>query len=226
MASNSEGAATNWREIDAFDGGFGWIAYPDEGMRRASHALVEDGDVWLVDPVDTVGLDDRLAEAGTVAGVVVLVDRHVRDGEAIAERHDVAVHIPETVGSLGDRVDAPARTFRDEMAETGYVAHPVFERFPWREAALYSKDREALVVAEALGTNRFNTTPGERLGLQLFARLVPPTSLGRFDPEHVLVGHGTGIHERADEALRTAFRGARRRLPRLAIQDLRLVAPW
>ncbi|MFB6311887.1 MAG: hypothetical protein ABEH64_11990 [Salinirussus sp.] len=224
MAYKGDGPATDWLEIDDFAGGFGWMAYPDEGMQRASHALVEDGDVWLVDPVDTVGLDDRIAEAGRVAGVVVLLDRHTRDAGTIAARHDVPVYVPETVGSLGDRIQEPARTFQGELADTGYRTHPVFERFPWREAALFSEERDTLVVAEALGTNTFSTTPGERLGVQPFARLFPPTSLGRFDPERILVGHGTGIDENAGEALRTALRGARRGLPRLAVQDFRLVA--
>ena len=45
-------------EIDRFDGGVGWIAYPEETMERASHALAvhdEEGDadeVWVIDPVD------------------------------------------------------------------------------------------------------------------------------------------------------------------------------
>lgn len=60
------------RTVDRWDGGFGWIAEPEETMQRASHALVDNGDVWIVDPVDTSGLDEQIAEKGEVTGVVVL----------------------------------------------------------------------------------------------------------------------------------------------------------
>ncbi len=48
--------------IDEFTDGVGWIAYPDETMERASHALSVDGDVWVLDPVDADGVDDLLAD--------------------------------------------------------------------------------------------------------------------------------------------------------------------
>jgi hypothetical protein len=198
------------------------MAYPEEGMRRAGHALVEDGDVWLVDPLDVPGLDEVLAAEGEVAGVVLLLSRHGRDAAALARRHDVAVHVPRP---LDVDVDAPVESFTGELAETGYVAHTVFERFPWREAALYSEDRRTLVVAEALGTAPFFLAPGERLGVQPVARLFPPKTLGRFDPEHVLVGHGAGVHDDAAAAVREAIRGSRRGLPRVAWRNVRELVP-
>jgi len=50
-------------EIDRFDRGVGWIAYPGEAMERASHAIAvpnesETDDVWVFDPVDAPGVDD------------------------------------------------------------------------------------------------------------------------------------------------------------------------
>jgi len=73
------------REIDRWDGGIGWIAYPDEGMQRASHALAgDDGGAWVVDPVDVRGVDDLLDSVGDVAGVVVCLDRHKRVSSSVS----------------------------------------------------------------------------------------------------------------------------------------------
>ena len=47
--------------VDAFDGGFGWQAQPEESLQRASHALATDDGLWLLDPVDAPGLDAELA---------------------------------------------------------------------------------------------------------------------------------------------------------------------
>lgn len=43
--------------VDRFDGGVGWIAQPDETMRRAAHAVESDEGLWIIDPVDVAGLD-------------------------------------------------------------------------------------------------------------------------------------------------------------------------
>jgi len=43
MPMKADGSTT-LAEIDRFDGGVGWIAYPDETMQRASHALQTDED--------------------------------------------------------------------------------------------------------------------------------------------------------------------------------------
>jgi hypothetical protein len=223
MDFKGAGDPADWRRIDRFDGGVGWMAYPEEGMQRASHALVEDGEVWVVDPLDAPGLDEFLAAEGDVAGVVLLLGRHRRDAAEIARRHGVAVHVPRPVDV---DVDAPVEPFTGELADTGYVAHTVLERFPWREAALYSDARRALVVAEVLGTAPFFRAPGERLGVQPVVRLFPPKTLARFDPDHVLVGHGEGIHEGAASAVRDAVRRSRRGLPRVALRNARELAPW
>jgi hypothetical protein len=54
------------RTCDEFDGGFGWMQ--EETFRRTSHALVADGRVWLIDPVDEDGLEERVRAAGEPAG--------------------------------------------------------------------------------------------------------------------------------------------------------------
>ena len=46
------GDSDEYREIDRWDRGVGWIAHPGETMQRASHALVGDeGGLWVIDPV-------------------------------------------------------------------------------------------------------------------------------------------------------------------------------
>jgi len=113
-------------EIDRFDRGVGWIAYPEETMERASHALAvpndetAEDDVWVIDPVDAPGLDDLLAEFGSVAGVVVCLDRHKRDSAAVATRHDVPVYVPEWMTGVADEIDAPVRRFSSRLADSGF----------------------------------------------------------------------------------------------------------
>lgn len=216
-----EESGTDWRRIDDFDGGVGWLAHPEETMRRASHALVVDGDVWVVDPVDAEGVDDLLADRGEVAGVVVLLDRHERDADAIAGRHDVSVHLPEPLWGIEDEFDAPVVRFHRDLADTGYAAHPVVDRFGWREAALYGEDTDVLVVPEAVGTAEYFLVGDERVGVHPMLRVRPPRSLGRLTPRRILVGHGAGVHEAAAEALAHGLRGARRRTPSLYWKTLK-----
>lgn len=69
---------------DLGDNGFSWIA--KESMARTSHVLASDERVWLVDPVDWPEAVDRAVTLGRPAGVLQLLDRHKRDGAAIADR--------------------------------------------------------------------------------------------------------------------------------------------
>ena len=68
--------------------GVGWIAAEPAHLQRASHALAHDGGVWLIDPVNGDGLEERLARLGEVRGVLQLIDRHPRDCAALARRND------------------------------------------------------------------------------------------------------------------------------------------
>lgn len=218
--------ATSLREAGAFEGGATWIAYPDESMQRASHALEADDGVWLVDPVDAEDLDDWVAERGSVAGVVVLLDRHTRGAAAIARRHDVAVHVPAPLAGLVDDLDAPVERFRGELADTGYRPHQVIDRSFWRECALYRPADGTLVVPEAVGTAAFFRTADERLGVHPALRVVPPrAALGDLRPDRVLVGHGDPVLEEAGSALADALAGARRRAPRLYAGAVRQLIP-
>ena len=220
--SDGPGRSDGSKEIDRFDGGVGWIAEPDEDLQRASHALVVDGDVWVIDPVDTADLDRRLDELGDVAGVVVLLDRHERDADAVARRHDVAVHLPHQLHAIVDDFDVRVETFETELADTGYRSVPVVTNRLWREVALYEENEGTLVVPEAFGTIDPFCASGERLGVHPALRLVPPrTALGGLRPERVLVGHGAGISEDAPSAFRDALDGARSRAPGLYLRVAR-----
>lgn len=210
--------STRLREIDRFDGGVGWIAYPDETMQRASHALDTDDGVWLVDPVDAAGLDDLLAELGEVAGIVVCLDRHKRDAAAIARRHDVTVHIPTWMTGVASKIDAPVERATGELGDSGYDLFQIRNSSvpPWQEAGLYSADTETLVVPESVGTAPYFITDDERLGVHPMLRLVPPREeLERFSPARILVGHGHGVLSDAARALNDALSTSRRTAPSL-----------
>lgn len=219
----NSGPTTEYEEIDRFDGGVGWISYPDETMRRASHALVGDGGggVWLVDPVDAEGVDDLVSEYGEVAGVVVLLDRHKRDAAQIARRHGVSVWVPQFMDGVVEKLDATVERFRYDLADTGYTAHPLVENRFWQEAILYNEERGVLVVPEAVGTSSYFLSGGERLGVHPLLRLTPPQQLRRLDVERVLVGHGEGIHNGANAELDRAIEGSRRRAPKLMIETVK-----
>ncbi len=210
------GPATDWREIDRFEGGVGWIAYPSETMQRASHALVdEDGQVWLIDPVDAEGIDDLFEEFGEVAGVVVLLDRHKRDAAKVARRHGVSVWIPEFFDGMEADIDAPIERFRYDLADTDFTVHKLVDNRFWQEAILYNENMGVLVVPESIGTGSYFRTGDESLGVHPMVRLTPPSELARLEPERILVGHGAGVHENAAEKLEYALDGSRRRTPRL-----------
>ncbi|PSQ59027.1 MAG: hypothetical protein BRD23_05400 [Halobacteriales archaeon SW_9_67_25] len=232
MPLKNSGPATEWTETDRFEadngtatGGVGWIAHPAETMQRASHALAVDGEVWVVDPIDVPELDDRLAEFGDVAGVVVLLDRHKRDAGAVARRHDVPVYLPEPLRGVAGDIDAPVEGFAGELADTGYRTQTVVDNFAWTEVALYNREGGVLVVPEAVGTTEYFLAGGERLGVHPALRLKPPWSLARFEPDRILVGHGAGVHEDAAGALRDALSGARGRTPGLYLKNLKTFLP-
>lgn len=209
-----------------------WVSFPEEGMQRASHVLAadasfgDDGGLWLVDPVDADDLDEWLADRGRVAGVVVLFERHARDADAIAQRHDVAVHLPAQLRGVADRFSVPVETFADELDETGYHVHPVVDRDLWNEAALYDPDRGTLVVPETVGTASYFRAGDERLGVHPALRAFPPrAALRDLAPERVLCGHGDPVPDDAADDLADALANARRRLPRAWAGAVRRALP-
>jgi len=204
---------TEPREIDRFDGGVGWIAYPEEGMQRASHALATDAGVVLVDPVDADGVDELYGDLGDVAGVALLLDRHVRDASTFADRHDVPVYAPAWMTGVADDLDAPPEPLGDLLADTDYAPERVIDNGFWQETALFDAAHGTLVVPEAVGTADFFTAGDERLGVHPMLRLLPPKRLRSFDAERVLVGHGAGVLDDGAAALRDAVDNSRKRAP-------------
>ena len=182
---------------DETDWGFGWIAVGR--MKRTSHALLAGGRVWIVDPVDADGVDERIRALGEPGGVIQLLDRHSRDCAAFAARFGVAHHLLP----LGLLDGVP---FEFLLVRKG--------RF-WKETALWRDEQRVLCVADALGTVPFFCARGEALGLHPLLRLIPPRKrLGGVSPRHVLCGHGEGVHgDQAESAFREALTTARRRIP-------------
>jgi hypothetical protein len=212
------GTSTDYREIDRWDGGVGWIAHPAEDGRRASHAVRTDEGVWLFDPLDAPGIDDLLAEFGPVVGVAVLADYHARDAGRFARRHDVPVTVPSWLRRVPNRLDAPLRRTSGPIA--GFELRHLRPLYAWRESLAYRERDRTLYVPDYLSTHPKFTVGTERLGLPSLSRLSP--SRGRFDgidPQRVLVGHGEGVFEGAAGVLSETLDGARIRLP-LALANL------
>ncbi|WP_458188660.1 hypothetical protein [Haladaptatus sp. NG-WS-4] len=214
---------TEYQEIDRWDGGVGWFAHPDETMQRASHALAVEGDVWLVDPVDAPGLDDLFDEFGDVAGIVVLLGRHMRDAKVLARRYDVPLYLPTWVRRSVSGI--AVRRFDTTLAETGMRVLKLFDNPAWQEAALYDEAGGTLVVPESVGTADYFRTRRERLGVHPMVRLVPPDELRGLTPRRILVGHGAGVFDDAPGALADALSGSRRRYPSLLASTVRRFAP-
>ena len=187
------------RFCDELPFGFGWIAAEPPRLERASHALVDDRRVWLIDPVDDPALEARIYASGRVVGVIQLLERHGRDGAALAARWGVPLHIAS----------------RDGVPRAPFQVLRAVNLPKWREATLWWPERKTLVVADALGTAAYFLGPGEHLAVHPLLRVLPPRSLGDLTPEHVLCGHGEGVHgAEAAPALREALRSARRGIPR------------
>jgi hypothetical protein len=191
------------RFCDELDVGFGWAPAEPERLARTSHALVAAGRVWVIDPIDGDGVEERVRALGEPAGVLQLLDRHRRDCAAFAERLGVPL----------------LETSFDDIPGSPFEVLPVLRRRRWREVALWWPEQRVLVCAEVLGTTWFFLARGERLGVHPLLRLSPPDMFRNLVPEHVLCGHGEGVHgPEAAVALEEALRTSRRRLPRVILR--------
>ena len=71
-----------------------------------------------------------------------------------------------------------------------------------------------LVCADALGTVPYFRAGSEPAGVHPFLRPRPPRALRGLGAEHLLVGHGEGLHgPETAAAVEDALRTARRRIP-------------
>jgi hypothetical protein len=166
---------------------------------RASHALVSDGRVWLIDPVDSDGDVDRAVGGNEPAGVIQLLDRHNRDCTAVAERLGV-----------------PHLRLPTELADAPFTPFSVIDRPRWREVGLWWPEHNALVVAEAISSMEEIAVAGTGIAIHPFLRLTPPGSLRKYpEAHHLFPGHGAPLHA-ADtgERIQTALDRSRTDLPR------------
>ena len=228
---------TEYEEIDRWDGGVGWLAYPDERMARASHALRVSGtsdeyiidfgsdheerseqaldsraDVWLVDPLRAPGVEEMLREFGDVVGVVVLLDRHSRDAVTFARRFDVPLYLPAWI-DVEVPEDVGIVRIDERLPGTEFELLETVDLPRWHEAALY--DGETLLVADALGTASYFTTSEESVGVHPMLRLFPPKALEDCTPDRILTGHGVGVKRRASSELTDALENSRARTHRV-----------
>ncbi len=194
-------------------GSIAWIANPDERMQRASVALAVDGGCLLFDPVDAEGLDETLAGVGNVLGVCQLLERHGRDGAALAARHGAPRLTPSELGR--------SRKYSElELRE-------VYRARRWHETAVWLKDRRLLIVAESVGTLPFFCAHADdRLGIHPLARLKPPrAALAGLEADTIAVGHGAPVIGGAAAELRQALIGARRDIPSALLTIVRSLRP-
>lgn len=167
-------------------------------MQRTSHALADDGGVWLIDPVADEEALMAAEGLGEVRAVLQLLDRHPRDCAALAGRYGVPhLRLPESVPN------APFETLR-------MVWLP-----KWRELALWWPERAALIVAESVGTGAYFALGDSPVGIHPFLRVKPPGALREHEPEHLLCGHGPSLHSGATSALSVALDRSRRDIPRV-----------
>ena len=186
--------------FDELPFGFSW--YPDEALTRTGHALDTGSGVWLIDPVDDPEAIARVTALGPPAGVIQLLDRHNRD-----------------CAELASRLGIPHLRLPDVIADSPFSVIDVVRIPRWHEQALWWADRRALVVAEAIGTNPVYALGPGPAGIHPMLRAFPPGALRHFEPEHLLVGHGRGVHgPAATAALRDAYERSRSDIPKLALK--------
>src|SRR6478735_5259331 len=162
------------REIAEHPLGLTWIV--DDPLLRASHALVHDGRVWFVDPVDAPEAIERATALGEPAAVLQLFMAHPRDSETLAARLNV-----------------PHLTLPDVLPDSPFSVLDVALR-PWKERALWWPEPRGLIVPESIGTATHYAVGRGLAGVHVVRRALPPNQLKPFLPEHLLVGHGEPVH--------------------------------
>jgi hypothetical protein len=184
--------------IQPFDHGLSWTM--DEWMERGSHALLADGKVWLIDPVDAPEAIAQAEALGEIAGVIQLLDRHPRACKALAQRYNVPLHI-----------------LPDELPGTPFQVFTVVRGKFWNERAIWWPDTGTLVVAELVGTNDYYALGKNQVGVHPMMRATGKIVGDHLPVQHLLVGHGPSVHEHAAESLVAAYRTRVRDLVKLPL---------
>jgi hypothetical protein len=192
--------------VQTHDLGVTWM---ESGMPgRSAHAVAADGGVWLIDPFQDAAALDAAASLGEPAGVIQLLDRHNRDCAPIASRLGV-----------------PHHRLPDAVPGSPFTVFPVVNNPLWKERALWWPDRDALIVAEAVGTAPFFAL-GRRAGVHPMLRMTPPRrQLAPYRPEWLLVGHGRTLEGGAAAALDDALAHARTDIPKFVLALPRMGRP-
>jgi hypothetical protein len=187
------------RELAEHPLGLTWVV--DDPLLRASHALVHDGRVWFVDPVDAPEAIERATALGEPAAVLQLFIAHPRDSAAIA-----------------GRLKIPHRTLPDVLPDSPFSVLDI-SLGPWKERALWWPETRGLVVPESIGTATHYAVGRGPAGVHFLRRALPPSQLRPFLPEHLLVGHGEPVHGgNAAAALLDALHHSRRDLPAFVLK--------
>ena len=188
------------RFVDELEDGFGWIE--SATMRRTSHALAVDGRVWLIDPIDADGLEERIRSLGEPAGVIQLLDRHNRDCAALAARLGVPLHVVPTAlpgTPFGSCRCVRGRWWQRGRALVAGAADPRLRR----------RARHDPVLPRGRRAGRPAPVPPAR---------APRRALAGLGLEHLSSGTATGIHgeaRRGSPSRRRCARGRQARIPPL-----------
>jgi hypothetical protein len=170
----------------------------DEWMERGSHAIVAEGKVWLIDPVDAPDAIKQAEALGEIVGVIQLLDRHPRACKALAKRYGVPLH-----------------RLPDELPGTPFQVLTVFRAKHWDERALWWPETGTLIVAELVGTNDYYALSKNQVGVHPMLRATSKVIGDDLPVKHLLVGHGAPVHDHAAESLVAAYRTRLRDLLKL-----------
>ena len=189
-------ASMRIRELAEHPLGVTWVV--DEALQRASHALVHDGRVWLVDPFDVPEAIERAPRSASRPACCSSSSPTTRDGEAIAKRLGV-----------------PFLALPDVVRDSPFSVLDVDKR-AWKERALWWPEPRGLSSPESIGTAPCFAVGNGPAGVHPFRRAAAARPAAPFLPEHLLVGHGAPVHGgEAAAALLDALNRSRRDIPTL-----------
>ncbi len=158
------------REVAEHPLGLTWIV--DDPLLRASHALVHDGRVWFVDPVDAPEAIERAPRSASPPRCC-----------------SCSWPTRATARRSRQRLNVPHLTLPDVLPDSPFSVLDI-SLGPWKERALWWPEPRGLIVA---GVDRHRVALRRRprpAGVHFLRRALPPSQLKPFLPEHLLVGHG------------------------------------
>ena len=190
-----------------FERGFGWMAEPAHYMERSSTALAVDGNVWLIDPERTAGIEAEFEALGKPVAIISSVGWHDRDVDWYAARYGIPVYggrwLRNTLFRTPlTRVDREVPNSPFQLIDTSMRGLLGW----WTESAVWWPQERVLVTGDCLGTAVYFVAENQKLGVHPFRLLSPPRVLRGLAPRRIFCGHGQGLHDGAGEALERALR--------------------